>query len=81
MAFSVKNKRGDTFYLHSKDVELANNRERTIYFFSKEQKAGVMNSLPSGWEVYETQNGLPVLRRTDKDRSKDESPSKAKSNR
>ncbi len=76
MAFSVKNKKGDTFYLHSKDVELANNRERTIYFFSKEQKEGVMSALPKGWEVYETQNGLPVLRRTDKERPKETAGSK-----
>ena len=76
MAFSVKNKKGDTFYLHSKDVELANNRARTIYFFSKEQKEGVMNALPTGWEVYETQNGLPVLRRTDKEHAVDKAGSK-----
>jgi hypothetical protein len=78
MAFSVKNKKGDTFYLHSKNVELANNHERTIYFFAKEQKEGVMNEVPSGWEVFETDNGLPVLRKTDKEPKAPKAPKAAK---
>ncbi|MEJ2262322.1 MAG: hypothetical protein P8X95_02690 [Anaerolineales bacterium] len=63
MAFSYKNSRGVTYFLHGKKRILKSGKEQTLYFFSKEQKEGVLDSVPAGYEVSETQNGLPVLKR------------------
>jgi len=63
MAFSYKNKRGDTYYLHARVTKSKTGKDRTLYFFSKEQKAGVIDTVPSGYKVDETQTGLPVLKK------------------
>lgn len=63
MAYSYKNSRGVTYYLHGKKRALKSGKEQMLYFFSKEQKEGVLDSVPAGYEVSETQNGLPVLKR------------------
>jgi hypothetical protein len=63
MAFSYKNSRGVTYFLHGKKRILKSGKEQILYFFSKEQKEGVLDSVPAGYEVSETQNGLPVLKR------------------
>ena len=40
MAYSHTNSRGQTYYLHSKDVQLrGSGRNQTIYYFAKEVKA------------------------------------------
>lgn len=69
MAFSVQSqKSGQTYYLHSKDVILRGGRQQTIYFFAREEKEGVMNELPAGYEVMEnSRTGLPMLRKAKKD--------------
>ena len=38
MSFSTTNSRGQTYYLHGKDVMLKNGREQRIYYFAKEPK-------------------------------------------
>ena len=65
MAFSVQSqKSGQTYFLHSKDVILRGGRQQTIYFFAREEKEGVMNELPAGYEVMEnSRTGLPMLRK------------------
>lgn len=65
MAFSYTNKKGQTYYLYTTTVELrGGNRQQTIYYFSKQQKQGVLDEIPQGFEVVEnTRTGLPVLRR------------------
>jgi hypothetical protein len=63
MAYSYKNSRGVTYFLHGKKRVLKSGKEQILYFFSKEQKEGVLDSVPAGYEVSETQNGLPVLKR------------------
>jgi len=65
MSFSVQSqKSGQTYYLHSKDVILRGGRQQTIYFFAREEKDGVMNELPAGYEVMEnSRTGLPMLRK------------------
>lgn len=63
MAFSYKNSRGVTYFLHGKKRILKSGKEQILYFFSKEQKEGVLDAVPAGYEVSETQNGLPVLKR------------------
>jgi hypothetical protein len=61
MAFSYKNSKGNTYYLHERLTTLKNGREQTIYFFAKEQKDGAINAVPKGYDVKESRNGLPVL--------------------
>lgn len=61
MAFSYTNSKGTTYYLHGREVELNNDRLRTIYFFAKDQRDGVLDNVPEGWQVTEGRNALPVL--------------------
>jgi len=65
MSYSMINSRGQTYYLHGKDVVLKNGREQRIYFFAKQPKdEGVLDTIPEGMEITENkQTGLPVLRR------------------
>ena len=37
--------------------------EQTIYFFSKLEKEGALSSVPKEYEVNESKNGLPILRK------------------
>jgi len=66
MAFSVVSKKsGMTYYLHSKQVTLRGNRNMTIYFFARDVRNGSLDSLPSGYQVFENpRTGLPMLRKT-----------------
>lgn len=64
MAFSYTNSKGKTYYLHFKETKLKNNRIQTIYFFAgQERDEGGLDSVPEGYEVSESSNGLPVLKR------------------
>ncbi len=63
MAFSYTNKRGITYFLHSKRTTLKNGKIQAIYFFAKEKKVGVLDAVPAGYKVAETPNGLPVLKK------------------
>ncbi len=64
MAFSKTNSKGQTYYLHSKDVTLRGGRPQTIYFFAKEEKEGAIDEIPAGYEVMENKRtGLPMLRK------------------
>lgn len=63
MAFSYTNSKGNTYYLHKRDTTLRNGRTQTIYFFAKEPKEGTLDKVPEGYEVSESRNGLPVLKR------------------
>jgi len=63
MAYKFKNSHGKTYFLHSKQVTLKNGLTRAIHFFAKEERAGAVGAVPNGFEVSETRNGLPVLKR------------------
>jgi hypothetical protein len=63
MAFSYKNKRGVTYFLHGKVTTLKSGKIQTLYYFAKEQKSNVLEAVPQGYVVSETANGLPVLKR------------------
>ena len=65
MAFRYRNSKGVEYYLHSKTISSKKGSARTLYFFSKEQKAGVLEAVPHGFKVVETPNGLPVLKKTE----------------
>jgi hypothetical protein len=64
MAYQYKNSRGTMYYLHAKTTKLESGKSRTLYFFSKEAKEGAIDKVPEGYEVSESQTGLPVLKRS-----------------
>ncbi len=67
MAFSHVNSKGQTYYLHQRDVTLKGGRQQRIYFFAREEKEGVIDAMPEGYEVVEnTRTGLPILKKTNK---------------
>ena len=69
MAYAHTNKKGQTYYLHSKDVTLkSTGRIQTIYYFAKEVKSGTgvtaLDNIPSGKTVVENERtGLPFLKK------------------
>lgn len=65
MAYSYTNSKGQTYYLHSREVTLrGGNRQQTIYYFAKQAGSGAIDELPGGFEVKESERtGLPVLKR------------------
>lgn len=64
MAFSHVNSKGQTYYLHRREVTLKGGRQQTIYFFAREEKDGVINELPEGYIVIENpRTGLPILKK------------------
>ncbi len=63
MAYAFENSKGNTYYLHKRDTTLKNGRKQTIYFFAREVKDGAMDEVPSGYQVSESRNGLPVLKK------------------
>lgn len=63
MAYTYTNSKGNKYVLHSRETTLKNGRQQTIYFFAKEEKAGALNDVPAGYEVAESRNGLPVLKK------------------
>jgi hypothetical protein len=42
---------------------LKNGNTQTIYFFAKDEREGSLDAVPDGYEVSESKNGLPVLKR------------------
>jgi hypothetical protein len=62
MAFKYTNSRGATYYLHGRTTEMKSGNKRTLYFFSKEQEGG-LDKVPEGYQVSESPNGLPVLKK------------------
>jgi hypothetical protein len=66
MAFKYTNTRGATYFLHSKTTEMKSGNKRTLYFFSKVQEGG-LDKVPEGYQVSESPNGLPVLKKANKD--------------
>ena len=63
MAYSHKNAKGVTYYLHGRTRVLKSGKKSTLYFFAKEVKDGALDSVPAGYVVSETKNGLPVLKK------------------
>ncbi|MBU1992320.1 MAG: hypothetical protein ABH856_04540 [Patescibacteria group bacterium] len=65
MAYSHNNSKGQTYYLHSKDVTLRGGRKQTIYYFAREVKGNDgLGALPAGYKVVENKRtGLPMLKK------------------
>lgn len=69
MAYQYTNKKGDTYYLHSKEVELRGGLQMRIYYFKREvDDEFALNDLPEDREVIENERtGLPLVRRVRKE--------------
>jgi hypothetical protein len=63
MAYAFTNSKGNTYYLHEKVNKRADGKETRLYFFSREQKEGVLEAVPAGYTVAEMKTGLPVLKK------------------
>jgi hypothetical protein len=63
MAFAHENSKGQTYYLHAKNVTLRNGREQKIFYFARAEKKGEsLDAVPTGYKVGENQRtGLPFL--------------------
>ena len=64
MALTCTNSKGSAYFLHARTTTLKNGNTQTIYFFAKTEKEGVLDGVPDGYEVSESKNGLPVLKRS-----------------
>lgn len=67
-AYSYTNKKGQVYYLHSREVTLKNGRKQVIFFFARDVRdAMALQEVPAGYKVVETERtGMPVLKRADK---------------
>lgn len=66
-AYSYTNSKGQTYYLHSRDVTLKNGRVQTIYFFARDIREGAIEEVPENYMVVETKRtGMPVLKKVQK---------------
>jgi len=64
MAYSYKNSKGVTYYLHYKDVTLRGGRKQRIYFFARDVRENSLDEVPAGYKVVETKRtGMPVLKK------------------
>lgn len=67
-AYSYTNSKGQTYYLHTREVTLKNGRIQRIYFFARTIRDGALEAVPEGYEVMETsRTGMPVLKKSKKD--------------
>lgn len=63
MSFSTKNSKGQTYFLHAKDVTLRGGRQQRLFYFAREATTGALDAVPAGYVVSESKNGLPVLKK------------------
>jgi hypothetical protein len=65
-AYSYTNKKGQVYYLHTREVTLKNGRKQRIYFFARDVRpASALAEVPAGYMVVETtRTGMPVLKRS-----------------
>ena len=65
MPYSYKNSKGQTYFLHGKEVTLQGGRKQKIHYFAREAKAGeALDAVPDGHNVVENpRTGLPFLKR------------------
>lgn len=64
MAYAFTNKKGVTYYLHSKSVSLKGGRNQIIYYFARDVRPGALDTIPSGYTVVETpKTGMPILKK------------------
>lgn len=67
MAYQYTNSKGDSYYLHAKQVQLrGSGKTQTIYYFAREvDKDNSLEEVPEGYKVVESpRTGLPILKKT-----------------
>lgn len=65
MAYSYKNSKGQTYFLHARKVGKAGTGQ--LFYFAKEAKADAVDKLPDGYKVIESdRTGLPIVKKEDK---------------
>lgn len=64
-AYSYTNSKGQTYYLHTREVTLKNGRVQRIYYFARDVRAAqALAAVPAGYQVMETKRtGMPVLKK------------------
>jgi hypothetical protein len=64
MPYSYQNSKGQTYYLHGKEVTLQNNRRQQIFYFARTAKPGeALDAIPAGKAIIENpRTGLPFLK-------------------
>lgn len=64
-AFSYTNKKGQAYYLHTREVTLKNGRKQRIFFFARDVRPdSALEAVPAGYKVMETtRTGMPVLKK------------------
>jgi len=65
MAYSHTNSKGQTYFLHTKDVTLRGGRQQRIFYFAREVKGkDALDEMPAGYKVVENKRtGLPMLKK------------------
>ena len=65
-AYSHTNSKGQTYFLHSKEVTLRGGKLQRIYFFAKDERpADAVTELPAGYQVIENvRNGFLTLKKS-----------------
>lgn len=65
MAYEHKNSKGQTYFLHSKEVTLKGGRKQVIYYFGREINAEfALEAVPADRMVSENpRTGLPLLKK------------------
>jgi hypothetical protein len=64
MPYRYQNSKGQTYYLHGKEVTLQNDRKQQIFYFAREAKPGeALDAVPAGKAIIENpRTGLPFLK-------------------
>jgi hypothetical protein len=64
MAYSYRNSKGQTYYLHAKTVRRASGKESKLFYFSRDLRQGEsLDAVPAGYKVIEMKTGLPALKK------------------
>ncbi len=64
MAFSFKNSKGKTYFLHKKVIKRSSGKDTELFYFSgTENKEFAVEAVPAGKHVIELKSGLPALKK------------------
>ena len=63
VVFSFTNSKRQTYFLHKQQATSGNGHGQTLYFFAKDIKDSPLAEVPAGYQVYESRNGLPFLKK------------------
>ena len=64
MAYSFKNSKGKTYFLHTKKIKRASGKETTLFYFAGDLRAAdALDAVPAGYTVVEMKTGMPVLKK------------------